>query len=79
MSERIHISLEDWARANAPTGKQIDDIAHMLYQSNEILDDMGFYPPPEPISIPNRFRRWIAERLARLAFKISPEVRDDYY
>lgn len=80
MIERTRISLEDWAKINNQScEKQFDSIAQMLTQENEFLKDMGYLSDRESESLSIRLRNWIGHKLARMAFFIAPDVRDEYY
>lgn len=76
---KVSISLEDWARLNKLTDEQMKLTFDQLTLSNEILDNIPLTTEVQQPSIIDRARRWVAEHLAKLAFTICPEVRDDYY
>ncbi len=74
------MTLADWAKLNeVANASQLNSIAEMLTQENEILKDMGYLGVVESYPWHRRLRNWLGRKLARLAFSIAPDVRDDYY
>lgn len=78
MSERTHISLEDWAKLSAPSSEYIGKVVDMLTEENELMK-LFPYEPREPDPWYTRTRNAIGHWFVNLGFHIAPDIRDDYY